>query len=413
VRLLPLTTLILVMPARAQDYSFPSSPDDISYFWPSSYVDHDGYDWNCGTNTYSGHGGSDYAVDSWTGMDAGRDIVAAADGTVSATNDGEDDECTTADCPGGSGYGNYVKLLHADGKSTIYAHMKTWTVAVGTGAAVACGQKLGEVGSSGYSTGPHLHFEVREASGSSSDPFDGPCSAPPSYWVNQGAYDDRPIQTCTGGEACAPVAELSCGASQSSRNDSTGATSSHLAWGCSTYTYTGPELTWWFATDRDETVTVRLSGLGADLDLGVLSSSACNGGGCLSWSENGDFDDESVSFAATAGTTYVVVVDGYDGAVSDFNLAIDCAGAWPGSNGDGGATDSGGGPTDSGGTTTGDSGDGGGAGNSDPPLVGPPGTLVPMPEEGCGGQAAGVLGLLLLRGWRRRRRAAALQAANG
>jgi len=58
-----------------------------------------------------------------------------------------------------SGYGKTVILSHSSGKSTLYAHMER--IEVSTGAKVAQGQVVGYVGSTGYSTGPHLHFEYR------------------------------------------------------------------------------------------------------------------------------------------------------------------------------------------------------------------------------------------------------------
>jgi murein DD-endopeptidase MepM/ murein hydrolase activator NlpD len=58
-----------------------------------------------------------------------------------------------------SGYGKTVIVSHSNGKSTLYAHQER--IAVSTGQKVAQGQIVGYVGSTGYSTGPHLHFEYR------------------------------------------------------------------------------------------------------------------------------------------------------------------------------------------------------------------------------------------------------------
>jgi murein DD-endopeptidase MepM/ murein hydrolase activator NlpD len=57
------------------------------------------------------------------------------------------------------GYGNVVEIMHRDGKSTLYAHMHS--IAVRKGQSVSQGQNIGTVGSTGWSTGPHLHFEFR------------------------------------------------------------------------------------------------------------------------------------------------------------------------------------------------------------------------------------------------------------
>lgn len=58
-----------------------------------------------------------------------------------------------------AGYGNLVRLLHSDGKLTVYAHLSR--IDVRQGARVEQGQHLGAVGSTGWATGPHLHFELR------------------------------------------------------------------------------------------------------------------------------------------------------------------------------------------------------------------------------------------------------------
>ena len=58
-----------------------------------------------------------------------------------------------------SGYGNVVEITHAGGMMTRYAHMSRF--AARPGQQVAAGDRIGAIGSTGRSTGPHLHFEVR------------------------------------------------------------------------------------------------------------------------------------------------------------------------------------------------------------------------------------------------------------
>jgi murein DD-endopeptidase MepM/ murein hydrolase activator NlpD len=308
----------------AQDYRFPASDAHYGYFYPTAYKDDGGADWNCGSIYYSGHNGNDFGVGSWAGMDAGRAIVAAADGTVIATHDGEYDRCDSGDC----GTGNYVKIQHANGRQTWYWHLKQWTVAVSSGQAVTCGTHLGYAGSSGNSTGPHIHFEVRESSNSASDPFDGPCSAPPTYWISQGSYGGLPGNSCpaTYTGPCTEVATLSCGQTIASANNAGGATSSHSVYGCGEYASSGPEIAFAFSTPVSENVRLELTGLGADLDMFLLSSAACDGSGAISCSTNPNADNEGISFDAGAGSVYTVVIDGWEGAASGFSLTAVCTG---------------------------------------------------------------------------------------
>lgn len=65
-------------------------------------------------------------------------------------------------------YGKLVIVRHFDGKSTYYAHLAG--IKVKRGQKVAAGQRLGAVGSTGNSTGPHLHFEVRSKRGQHMNP---------------------------------------------------------------------------------------------------------------------------------------------------------------------------------------------------------------------------------------------------
>jgi len=193
-------------------FRFPGADAHRQHFYITAYRDLSGAggglkDWGCGTKTYDGHRGTDMGVGGFAGMDAGRDVVAAAPGVVTATHDGSFDRCTTGDCAGGGGWGNYVAVKHTDGKVTYYAHLKKFSVAVAVGDTVTCGQKLGQVGSSGSSTGPHLHFEPR-VDGVSDDPFTGSCGGPISWWVDQGAYLGLPGTACQDARPALPLMTL-------------------------------------------------------------------------------------------------------------------------------------------------------------------------------------------------------------
>ena len=101
------------------------------------------------------HGGLDI------GVNCGSNIIAAKSGTVVNTSDG----CPTYGSYGsscGGGYGNYIILEHSDGNYTLYGHLSQNGVKVKQGDTVDQGQVIAASGSSGSSTGCHLHFEVRK-----------------------------------------------------------------------------------------------------------------------------------------------------------------------------------------------------------------------------------------------------------
>lgn len=89
------------------------------------------------------------------GAPQGEIVIAAAEGRVIVSR------FRTQGNPWFGGYGNYVVVEHPNGTQTLYAHLSA--VYVGVGVRVAKAQPIGEVGSTGRSTGPHLHFEVRGA----------------------------------------------------------------------------------------------------------------------------------------------------------------------------------------------------------------------------------------------------------
>ncbi len=96
------------------------------------------------------------------GGDYGNPIVAAASGTVIKVEEPVEGQNT-----GGSNYGNHCVIDHGNGITTCYAHCRDVYVSVGEH--VEAGQVIAECGSTGASTGPHLHFEVRE-NGTKVDP---------------------------------------------------------------------------------------------------------------------------------------------------------------------------------------------------------------------------------------------------
>jgi hypothetical protein len=87
-----------------------------------------------------------WAVDFNRTNDFGDTVVASAGGEV-----------TRVDNEGNSSYGRWIEIGHGDGWRTRYAHLSVQSVHVGQ--KVKMGQKIGEVGSTGGSSGPHLHYE--------------------------------------------------------------------------------------------------------------------------------------------------------------------------------------------------------------------------------------------------------------
>lgn len=89
------------------------------------------------------HAGIDIAAER------GARVVAAADGVV-------------IDRGNSPSYGRFVELRHAEGLTTLYAHLGGIDIDMAKGAPVRAGETVGRIGTSGMSTGPHLHFEIRD-----------------------------------------------------------------------------------------------------------------------------------------------------------------------------------------------------------------------------------------------------------
>ncbi|MFA6251239.1 MAG: M23 family metallopeptidase [Candidatus Paceibacterota bacterium] len=110
----------------------------------------------------SRRGGFHYGID--IGNKRGTPVVAAASGVVVKVVNG----CVEGKKNCGGRYGNYIVISHENGTSTFYAHLSKTNVSYGQ--TVTQGQKIGAVGSTGRSTGPHLHFEIENANGSKMRP---------------------------------------------------------------------------------------------------------------------------------------------------------------------------------------------------------------------------------------------------
>lgn len=123
------------------------SPSLCEYISP--IADKTNADITTGFYGYDSHTGADFACDSET------PVLAVKDGTVLIS--------TSLKNSNGSyrSYGEYVAIDHHDGTITLYAHMLPNSRTVVEGQEISQGQMIGLVGSTGNSTGPHLHFEVR------------------------------------------------------------------------------------------------------------------------------------------------------------------------------------------------------------------------------------------------------------
>ena len=129
--------------AASGSISTPSSPSSSGFIYPlgaSGFVtDAYGYRYHPIDGDYKFHPAVDFAVPQ------GTPIYATKSGTVTAATYNEYN-------------GYYVAINHNDGYTSLYAHMTNFVVSVGQ--TVSQGEVIGYVGSTGYSTGPHMHFEI-------------------------------------------------------------------------------------------------------------------------------------------------------------------------------------------------------------------------------------------------------------
>ncbi len=182
------------------------SRKEFQIYGVSNYVDHDTVfkinqvsslkDYNCGKKTYDvenyNHSGTDIFLYPFTWKlleEEAADAVAAKDGILYGKIDGNFDKncsfCTNCTW-------NAVVIYHEDDDTySIYGHLKSGSLTtLEDFESIKKGDYVGKVGSSGVSTGPHLHFEVLDADLNVIDPFLGNCNEriTESLWENQRPY---------------------------------------------------------------------------------------------------------------------------------------------------------------------------------------------------------------------------------
>ena len=129
-------------------------------------------DYRCGLLTTDGHDGVDIRVRTMADM-AGTKVLAAAAGIVRRSRDGEPDiSVRERGDLGGRDAGNGLVIDHGNGWESQYSHLRNASLRVRPGDRVEAGDVLGEIGLSGNSEFPHLHFSLRH-NGRAIDPFSG------------------------------------------------------------------------------------------------------------------------------------------------------------------------------------------------------------------------------------------------
>ncbi len=121
--------------------------------------------------TYDGHTGVDIALPTFRQQDRGVNVYPVAPGVVVRFQHSFPDRRTSGFVAGCNDVLNYVRILHANGFSTEYLHIREASVRVNVGDNVTPSTIIASVGSSGCSTGPHLHLTVLSPSGAAVDPF--------------------------------------------------------------------------------------------------------------------------------------------------------------------------------------------------------------------------------------------------
>lgn len=138
----------------------------------------------------TGYDGSHQAIDcGWWGDTSDRPIYSVSDGTVVGLRN----DYNRTDSSGNS-YGNYIEIENSDGSLSTYCHLKYQSVLVKVGDKVKQHQQIATMGNTGYSFGPHLHYEHR-INGNKVNPFDYLYCFPDFQSINYDKPDAKYIKT--------------------------------------------------------------------------------------------------------------------------------------------------------------------------------------------------------------------------
>jgi hypothetical protein len=155
-------------------------------------------DYQCGSLTYNGHKGTDIRLRTLTEMERGAAVLAAADGIVTKLRDGipdqyfEDYPDDQMEAIRKTGLGNTVIISHDGGWKTVYAHMRNGSIVVSEGDKIKKGAVLGQIGMSGLTSFPHLHFQVMSGK-RAIDPFSGPQKSTPCTHTETSLWSDESL----------------------------------------------------------------------------------------------------------------------------------------------------------------------------------------------------------------------------
>ena len=168
-------------PAENVYFRLPLASDTSTHFYYDRNESAPGaVAWNGTSQSYDNHNGTDYS-----GGPRGRPVFAAATGVLIAKDDGHPDF-------GGPPNGNYVRINHGNTRdglpiNSVYLHFNAGSVTTKPiGSVLAAGEQIGGIGTSGNSTGLHLHLET-QLNRVAFDPYRAIGSSEVTWWTNQGS----------------------------------------------------------------------------------------------------------------------------------------------------------------------------------------------------------------------------------